>query len=532
MAQATLMKTERLILPLGEEYIDYLRDESRRSGQAESISFPRSEEELRQILALMNERNTPVTVQGGRTGLAAGAVPLGGHIVNLSRMDRVLALREADGRFCITVQPGLALCELTRQLALGRPEIERPDAESRAALAALAQGPEQFFSPDPTETTAALGGMAACNSSGARTYLYGPIRPHILGLRLVLADGDLLCLTRGRHFAQGRRLTLATEGGRRLDIHLPGYTMPHCKNASGYFAADDMDAIDLIIGSDGTLGVISELTLALLPKAKSICGITCFLPAEEAALSLVEVVRSHLPQVAALEYFDAGVMELLAWRQTWDSSIDDIPARPAGLNNAVYLELHCNDKAQVMEGLSQLSALLAACGGNSRHTWAGWDQRGLQRLHEFRHRVPESANLVIDRRKREHPGLSKCSADMAVPNQRLRDVMALYRQGLAEEKLEAALWGHIGNNHLHVGILPRDMDEYRRAQALIRSWARQVSLWHGAVSAEHGIGKSKRELLAIMYGDDQVAQMAGVKRVFDPKGLLSPGNWFPRELVP
>ena len=518
------MDTDRLILPLGDEYIDYLRDESRKSGAADSISFPRDEEELRAIMALMYGRGVPVTVQGGRTGLAAGAVPQSGHIVNLSRMDQVMALRESNGRFCLSVGPGLPLCELRRQLALKKPEITEPDEESKAALAALYSGPEQFFSPDPTETTAVLGGMASCNSSGARTYLYGPTRPHILGLRLVLADGDLLILKRGERNACGRRLELTTEGGRKLDIQLPTYTMPKCKNA-------DMDAIDLIIGSDGTLGVISRLELALLPKPAAICGVTCFMPSEEQSLALVEAARQQMKQVAAIEYFDQGVMEMLARRQAEDKTLTDIPPLPGGLRNAVYFELHCEDKQQVNAGLRQLARLMEEQGGDCSRTWVGWNQRELQRLHDFRHTVPESANLVIDKRKHKYPGLSKCSADMAVPDERLYDVMALYRQGLAAEQLESAIWGHIGNNHVHVGILPRDMEEFDRAQALIRAWARQVSDWGGAVSAEHGIGKSKRTLLEIMYGKEQVAQMAAVKKVFDPKFLLSPGNLFPPDLI-
>ncbi len=517
---------DRLILPLGEEYVDYLRDESRRSGQAETISFPRNEQELRQIMAWAYGQGAAVTVQGGRTGLAAGAVPLGGHIVNLERMDRILALRQSEGRFRLTVQPGLRLNELRRQLAVKRPEIEQPDGESAAALTALREAPEQFFSPDPTETTAALGGMASCNSSGARTYLYGPTRPHILGLHLVLADGDLLCLSRGQCFARGRQLSLTTEGGRRLEIDLPTYHMPRCKNASGYYVADDMDAIDLIIGSDGTLGVISQLELGLLEKPRCICGLTCFLPDEESSLDLVEALRPELPRAAAIEYFDQGVMELLQRRQAEESQLD-VPPLPGGRRNAVYVELHCGDRQQVTADLSRLCAILERCGGDGSLTWVGWNPHDLQRLHQFRHTVPESANLVIDRRKRDYPGISKCSADMAVPDGRLHQVMALYRAGLAREGLESAVWGHIGNNHLHVAVLPRDMAEYDRAQALIREWAGVISGWGGAVSAEHGIGKSKRALLEIMYGPEQVAAMAAVKKVFDPKGLLSPGNLFP-----
>lgn len=270
------------IKPFTDEFEEYGRDESRSSGEASSISFPTSEDETRAILRQLHVDGVPVTVQGARTGLAAGAVPHGGHILNTSRMNRYLGLRRDDeGHFLLRVEPGVVLSELRKQLGKKVLPTAGWDQASLKAYEELQEAPEQFFPTDPTEASACLGGMAACNASGARSYAYGPMRPHVTGLHVALTDGDLLELRRGEVFAQGRRLSLVTAQGRTLDLDLPGYVMPKTKNASGYFVADDMDAIDLFIGACGTLGVITELEIALQPASAVVWGVSCFFRSEE-----------------------------------------------------------------------------------------------------------------------------------------------------------------------------------------------------------------------------------------------------------
>ena len=301
----------QLIIPFSDIYTAYLRDESRTVGQAESISFPRCEEDVRSVLQTLHTSGTPVTVQGARTGLAAAAVPNGGHIMNLSGMDRVLSLREEGGRFYLTAQPGVLLLNLRKMIAKREFDTAGWSDASLAALDALRAAPEQFFPTDPTETTAALGGMAACNASGARSYRYGPMRRHITALRAILPDGRTIALRRGQLFAKGLDFALPTLEGGAIEGQLPSYEMPRTKNASGYYIAPDMDLIDLLIGSDGTLAVMTELELALSPLPAVTWGVTVFLPDEPAACRYAESVREQLDCAAAIEYFDPHALDIL-----------------------------------------------------------------------------------------------------------------------------------------------------------------------------------------------------------------------------
>ena len=120
---------------------------------------------------------------------------------------------------------------------------------------------------------------------------------------------------------------------------------------------------------------------------------------------------------------------------------------------------------------------------------------------------------------------------MSVPFDRLPEAVALYRSTLSRERLQAATWGHIGDAHLHVNILPRDMDEYARGKALFAEWAHEITAMGGAVSAEHGVGKLKRDFLEIMYGKDAIREMARFKLAFDPKAQLGRGNFFSETLL-
>lgn len=515
------------IKALGPEFSEYLRDESRSVGHADSISFPRSEGEVREILRTMFGRGTRVTVQGGRTGISAAAVPDGGHVLNLSRMDKITRVRcDADGRFYLTVQPGLVLSHLNKCIEDRRFDYGFMDTGSREALSGLSDAPEQFFPVDPTETSATIGGMAACNASGARTYKYGAMRRHVSALRVLLADGRSLSLRRGEQVAVGRSLTLKTEDGSSVGLRLPTYTMPNTKNASGYYVEDDMDAVDLFIGSDGTLGVITEMELALTPSPGTMWEAGCLFGDEDSAVDFVEKVKSRAGDVAAIEFFDSDALELLRRQKESNPAFSRLPEIASWVQAMVFVELHSAQDSAARERLFLLGDILSDSGGRCDDTWVARNQQDLARLKFIRHAIPESVNMLIDLRRKADPIITKLGTDMSVPDRHLRDAMDMYRRGLRESGLQSAIWGHIGDNHLHVNILPRNADDYRRGKELYLEWAKLVTEMGGAVSAEHGIGKLKAPFLRIMYGDRHVREMYDVKRALDLKGVLGAGNLF------
>ena len=279
---------------IDEGYLEYLKDESRSVGFAESISFPSSDLDVVKTIQKMAGIGKPITIQGARTGLAAAAVPYGGHILNLSRMNKVLGLRydSVQDAFFLRIQPGLLLSQLNRMVAQCSFLVKDWDDSSIFALKNMQQN-AWTFPPDPTEQSASLGGMAACNASGAKTFTYGATRNYIDGLRMVLANGDILDIARGDVIADGRILRFSTISGRKYELKLPDYNTRDVKSAAGYYVRSDMDLIDLIIGSEGTLGVITELTVRLKRLPPCVCGVTIFMPSLQSTLDLVCALRGE-----------------------------------------------------------------------------------------------------------------------------------------------------------------------------------------------------------------------------------------------
>jgi len=519
-----------ILTDVAQNYPDHLRDESRRTGRADGIAFPASTEDLCALLQNAAEKNLPVTIQGARTGITAGAVPDAGLILSLHRLNRILGVHfDATGAARIRIQPGVTLNALRAFLDGETPDTSTWTEAARAALTRLRSG-RWMFTPDPTETSASLGGMVACNASGACSFAYGPTRNHISALVVALPSGDLFDLRRGEHRAKNRHFHLTTRSGKKLEGTVPNYTPPAVKNAAGYFTTPEMDLLDLFIGSEGTLGVIVEIEIILRPKPVVTWGMVCFLPDESRAIDLVEWLRdSGKPESdrpVAIEYFDQGVLNLL---REASASNPRLPALKPEWQQAVYLEYAADTEDRAVTLGSSVADWLTAAGCDADDSWAAIDEAGLRQLKEFRHAAPEHVNMRIDERRRQHPELTKLGTDLSVPDSHLRSVMTMYRADLAQAGLEYVIFGHIGNNHVHVNIIPRDMDEYRKGKALYEEWARRVVVWGGSVSAEHGIGKLKTNLLQIMYGTHGIAEMRRLKRVFDPDSRLNMGNLFARE---
>ncbi|HSR87393.1 MAG TPA: FAD-binding oxidoreductase [Pontiella sp.] len=471
------------ILDLSDEYADYLHDESRREGCADRIVFPTSTEDVAEAMQMAGENGWPVTVQGGRTGITGGSVPDGGLILNLSRMKRIGAVSNAR----MSVEAGAVLSDIRKVL----------------------EGSGLFFPPDLTETSATIGGMVANNASGARSFRYGSVRPWIHGLKAVLSSGEVVELERGVHKADGMFFRIGS-----LEGELPELPIPGVKAAAGYFVKPEMDLVDLFIGAEGTLGVVTEISIRLLPEPEQMIGLCAFFAAEKEGLEFVRFLRDSSNPVA-IEFFDFHALDLLRRMKAEVAAFADLPELQPDFHTAVYFEY----ENKVPESVQERAEDAVEC-------WMADDECDIEALKQFRHAVPEAVNLLIGVRKRTIPRLTKLGTDMSVPDARLEDVMHMYHEELNEAGLEYVIFGHIGSNHLHVNILPHCMEEYEKGRAIYLDWAKQVVAMGGCVSAEHGIGKLKRDFLRLMFGDKGIRQMQQLKQLFDPSGLLNRGNLF------
>ena len=403
---------------------------------------------------------TAVTIAGAGTGVTGARVPLGGWVISLEKFTR------------LEVHPGYAIAGAGVLLK---------------DLHAAAQRTGQFYPPDPTETSASIGGTIATNASGSRSFRYGPTRRWIERLRVAFADGAV------REFARGEVIDF--DPG---EIPLPDVT----KNTAGYLLRPGMDWIDLFTGSEGTLGVVTEARLKLLPAPKAILSGVIFFPGDRQAIDAVEHWRASA-SARILEYFDDGSLRLLRAR------FAEIPANAhAGI--LFEQELASEDDPEVDAWAERVEA----AGALADDSWFALSAADRERFRRFRHALPELVNDAVRR-----DGTLKMGSDFAVPLARNREMLAFYKQRLeAEFPGRYAIFGHIGDAHVHVNILSAD------AGPLLEEFARHAVALGGTVSAEHGLGKRKAHFLKLQYSEEDLEKMRAVKRRLDPKGILGRGT--------
>jgi D-lactate dehydrogenase (cytochrome) len=517
---------------IAAEFPAYLTDESKFSCRPfDFLFFPKSEAELSAVMGEMASRGVKVTIAGARTGLVGGCVPNQGALVSLENLDRVLALYY-DGpsaEWRLRAQCAVSLRAIAAQLAAKSiPDIERcADGLTLLDMDRFRQDPDSYFyPPDPTEMSASLGGTVATNASGARTFRYGPTRDWVRAIRVMLANGEFLDLPRGKYFASpSGEFTVTDTAGRDYKVKIPSYRSPRTKNTAGFFAAAHMDLVDLFIGSEGAFGVITEVTVGLLKRTPKI-SVVQFLASDDQAIALVLALRTD-PRIRLdfLEMYSATAIDLLRERQRRDAKSVGAPAIPETARSALFFELDFDPAAREV-AMEALDAAVRGVGASLTGSWAAYENRELDRLKNFRHILPETINAIIAERKKQHPGLHKLGTDLAVPDDRLADMWAVYRDALAGAGLEWAAFGHIGNNHVHINILPRDMDDLQKALGLYQMFAEKAVAFGGSVSAEHGVGKLKSKFLKTMFSPTEIEEMRAVKRALDPDLLLNPGNIF------
>jgi len=532
MAQIRNVKGEDTIR---ESCSDYLTDEARYGdGHCERLYYARTEADVVSIVKWANKTKTPLTISAGRTGLTGGAVPLGGTLLTLEQMNALLGLGfdEKEKTWYIRAEPGITLETLNtciRKKQLSSLQGKGSTEEQKALTNFLKDQTTFFFPPDPTEMTAHLGGAVAANASGARSFHYGAIRNWIRRLRIVLANGDVLDIRRGSVIANKGLFIIEFTDGTTKEIRVPKYTMPATKNASGLFAKADMDFIDLFIGSEGILGVITEVEVQLHKYPESSLTVFAFFPSEVAAVSFVKDIRRKGSPVnpTLVEYFDFYAVKMLRDIKTKGTGGVTIPPQVETCQAIIFFEVPFAT-TEMEKTFTSVQELLSKHNLGMEDTWAGVDPADLERMKVVRHLIPETVNSLIAKRKQEHPTVHKMGTDMAVPDEHLETIIAYYKKLLDEANMEYIMFGHIGDNHIHVNILPRTDEEVPKGMAIYQRFARKAVELGGTVSAEHGIGKLKRPFLRVMYGDEGLAQMARVKESLDPRWILNPGNMIPR----
>lgn len=471
----------------------YLEDSSNlKGGYAQEVALPHDIEELIRYIKDADSKKIPITISGGGTSTTGSRIPFGGMVISMEKFNKILGISKEN--MSSVVQTGVLVDELK-------------SACEKKGL---------FYTSHPTEGSASVGGTVATNASGSRSFKYGPTRKYVKRLKMVLANGEALDLRRGEHILKRNNSALKLPSGREIIMPIPTYTMPGVKNSAGYFAKDGMDLIDLFIGQEGTLSIIVEIELALVKKPFEIFSCFVFFKKEMDAWSFCEDMKglSRL-DILSIEYFDSNALWLLRLKN------ENVPA---GMNAAIFFE------QEIREGKKDLTdewlKLISKHNASVEDTWVAMNEKENKEFTKLRHAIPEAVNEIIKRY-----GFQKLSTDIAVPDDKFQDMMHFYVQAFEKDRMEHLIFGHIGESHLHVNVLPKSEDELTLAKKIVFSFVKKGVSLGGTVSAEHGIGKIKHKYLEEMYGRHGIFEMAAIKKALDPNCILGLDNIFPREVL-
>lgn len=427
----------------------------------ELVARPESVEEVVELMRRATADRIPVTCAGAQTSTTAASITDTGILLSLRSLNGISPV-DVRGK-SIKAGPGALVGDIKRA----------------AAAAGL------LFAPDPTsEEESTIGGALACNASGARTFKYGATRQHVRALKVVMANGAL---------SEFRRLNLE-------------------KNTVGYAFAHD--PIDWFIGSEGTLGVVVEAELSLLPLPSRVVGLAVFFATEDEALKFVIAARdSGTVAPRCIEYFDDQAIAIARSAPSGGSI-------PAGSTTMVYVEEEVNDDLDAT--LGRWAELIETPAVDFEPLVFDGEAR-LREARRMRHSIPATMNERGGKYVRA--GGRKVSTDWAVPYAKLAEAVRIAREIANGCKVpQPVIYGHAGNGHPHENFVARDSGELATIEKAVEQTLRHVIALGGTVAAEHGIGKIKRRWLPLQMNSLQIAMMGAVKRELDPNGLLAPGN--------
>ena len=432
---------------------DYDHDEMTEYGHymPEAVLQAMTAQEVSEVLRYCNEKEIAVTPRGAGTGLCGGCVAIhGGVVLSTEKMKKVL---EVDTRnMTATVEPGVLLMEFPKSL----------------------EGTGLFYPPDPGEKTATMGGNAMTNAGGMRAVRYGVTRDYVLGMQVVLADGSIVEM-----------------GGKNV------------KTSSGY------SLIDLMIGSEGTLGVMTRMTVKLIPEPK--VNLSLLMPFDDlkACISAVPEVIASGCEPTAVEFMEREVLscaETYLGKQFPDTSADAYLLVRLDGTSAQALKPAMDELTELALKLGAKDVLLADTDERKESIWSA---RG----------------AFLEAIKGSTSAMDEC--DVVVPRDRIADFVQKTHDISRELDVRINSFGHAGDGNLHVYVCRDGLDEAQWKSRVEKSMEMMYEAARGMggdVSGEHGIGHAKKPFLTQSVGEVQMNLMRGVKAAFDPKGILNPGK--------
>ena len=458
----------------------YLRDASNFSGgNAEEVIIPETSDEL---VSFLKKETRPVTIAGAGTGLTASRIPSEGVILSLEKFNKISCDDEGE----IRVGPAVSLNELQ----------------------AFLSSTKWFYPPNPTETWASLGGTLATNASGARSYKYGVTRDYVKEVEVALVDERKTIIKREMKITEPLKL----EDGSQISFPEIAYQSPECKNAAGYFVQPDMDWLDLFIGSDGTLGIFTNIVLRSINRPVDFVSGILFFEDESNCWKLVPKIKSYQGKnidPCSLEYFDHKTLKKLK------SKYQNIPHNSRA---ALFFEQDISQLQDYDLVLDYWYEFLSDENIMLDDSWFAQDAKDIQKFHDFRHDIP-----IIVNEENSRVGRVKMGTDMAVPDKYFISMMELYQKKLGKNDLDYVMFGHMGDNHLHINLLPK-ASQLNYAQQVYDQMVNQILEWGGTISAEHGVGKLKKKYFAKMVGPEGLIDLKKIKDCFDPDYRLGIGN--------
>ena len=417
------------------------------------VVIPANTDQIASIARLCNAERIPLVVRGAGTGFTGGAVPTrGGVLLSMERLNRILDIDELN------------------LLAVVEPNVINADLQHAV------EGQGLFYPPDPASLNqSSIGGNVAEGAGGPRAFKYGTTKRYVLALEAVLPTGEVI-----------------NTGSKAV------------KNVVGY------DLTQLLVGSEGTLAIITKITLRLLPKPPANATMLATFAGIRGAVDAVsELIRRRVVP-AALELIDSDSLQAI------ETNLGGGLVPPA-TGAALIVEVDGTERG-VQEDLDRV---VEACRGvGAKEITRARDEAERDRVWSLRRQTSAALKAT---------GLTKINHDVVVPKGRVPELFDVVAEIKEKFKLRVASFGHAGDGNIHVNLLitPGDADEAARAKEAERFLFTRVVALEGSISGEHGIGFSKAAYLPIELSSDEIALMKRVKAAFDPNGILNPGKMFP-----